>query len=237
MLQEQIAYYDARASEYDEWFLRRGRYDRGPEWSRKWFDEVSEVASALEAFAPAGQVLELACGTGLWTQWLVGYAEHVTAVDSSDKMLTLNRARVGESKVDHVKANIFSWRPGKQYDVVFFSFWLSHVPPEHFADFWNLVRGCLRPNGRVFFVDSLYDETSTARDHRLEGRDATTMTRRLNDGQEFRILKVFYDPDELANRLADLGWNAQVRRTPTYFLYGFGAASHRPDADPTIELT
>src|SRR5205814_8227132 len=153
-LQEQIAYYDARANEYDEWFLRRRRYDRGPALNRKWFDEVGQVAAALNAFAPTGQVLELACGTGLWTQRLAGYATHVTAVDSSDKMLALNRARVGEAKVDHLRADIFSWRPDRQYDVVFFGFWLSHVPPERFDSFWDLVRACLRPEGRVFFVDS-----------------------------------------------------------------------------------
>src|ERR1043165_491836 len=114
MLQEQIAYYDARAGEYDEWFLRRGRYDRGPELNRKWFDEVGQVTAALDAFLPRGQVLELACGTGLWTQRLVRYATHVTAVDSSENMLALNRTRVGESKVDHVKADIFAWRPDIQ---------------------------------------------------------------------------------------------------------------------------
>ncbi len=235
-LQEQIGYYDARAGEYDEWFLRHGRYDHGPELNRKWFDEVGQVTAALDAFAPTGRVLELACGTGLWTQHLVRYATHVTAVDSSDKTLALNRTRVGESNVDHVKADIFTWRPERQYDVVFFGFWLSHVPPERFADFWDLVRASLRPGGRVFFVDSLYDESSTAHNHHLEGPDVTTITRRLNDGRQFRIFKVFYDPKELANRLAGLGWDILVQTTPTYFLYGFGHAndvSHAPSAELT----
>ena len=60
LIEEQIAYYRDRAGEYDEWFLRQGRYDRGPELNARWFAEVEEVARALEAFAPAGDVLELA---------------------------------------------------------------------------------------------------------------------------------------------------------------------------------
>jgi ubiquinone/menaquinone biosynthesis C-methylase UbiE len=82
LLHEQIAYYRARASEYDEWFLRTGRYDRGEEQNSRWFAEVAEVAAALDAFRPAGRVLELAAGTGLWTERLARYADHITALDA-----------------------------------------------------------------------------------------------------------------------------------------------------------
>ncbi len=65
LLDEQLAYYRARSGEYDEWFLREGRYDRGPEQRAEWFKEVAEVEAALHAAGPRGNVLELACGTGL----------------------------------------------------------------------------------------------------------------------------------------------------------------------------
>ncbi len=222
-LEEQLSYYRARASEYDEWWLRRGRYDRGPEHNRRWFAEAEELVQALRSFNPAGQVLELACGTGLWTQQLVRFGDHVTAVDASSEMLAIARERVGGSKVRYVQADILSWRPDAPYDVVFFSFWLSHVPPEQFDAFWSLVRSCLAPHGRAFFIDSLPSGTSTAIDHRLGEIEAMTTRRRLNDGREFEIFKVFYQPDELTRRLADLGWAATVHRTATYFLYGLAA--------------
>src|SRR6188508_1532178 len=102
LLAEQIAYYRARAAEYDEWFLRQGRYDHGPALNQQWFDEAQEVRLALEQFRPAGRVLELACGTGLWTQHLVRFADSVTAVDSAPEMLALNRERLGEGRVQYV---------------------------------------------------------------------------------------------------------------------------------------
>jgi demethylmenaquinone methyltransferase/2-methoxy-6-polyprenyl-1,4-benzoquinol methylase len=55
---EQVAYYRARAGEYDEWFLRDGRYDRGPEANALWAEEVGQVAGVLAAFHPAGDALE-----------------------------------------------------------------------------------------------------------------------------------------------------------------------------------
>jgi len=223
-VREQIAYYRARAGEYDEWFLRKGRYDHGPEANARWFDEVAEVARAVDALAPYGDVLELAAGTGLWTERLLRHATSVTAIDTSPEVLALNRQRVGAGRVRYIKADIFDWQPDRTYDVVFFSFWLSHVPPERFDAFWKLVRACLAPEGRAIFVDSRYSQQSTAVDHTLEGEQAITMTRRLNDGREYRIVKIYYQPEELARRLGSSGWEAHVSATPTFFLYGHASA-------------
>src|SRR5512146_924310 len=114
-LREQIAYYQARAGEYDEWFLRQGRYDHGPEMNARWFAEVEQVARALEAFAPTGDVLELASGTGLWTQRLVATARTLTAVDSSPEVHAVNRERLGGAAVRYEEADLFRWQPDRQY--------------------------------------------------------------------------------------------------------------------------
>ncbi|HEV8194179.1 MAG TPA: class I SAM-dependent methyltransferase [Ktedonobacterales bacterium] len=220
LLGQQIDYYRERASEYDEWFLRQGRYDRGAERNVQWFAEAGEVTRALDAFAPRGSVLEFACGTGLWTQHLVRYATSVTALDSSPEMLALNRARVDDPKVRYMRADLFGWQPDRPYNIVFFSFWLSHVPPERCEAFWDLVKRSLAPRGRVFFIDSLYAESSTARDHQLPGRQETVLTRLLNDGREYSVIKVFYQPEQLLQRLHDLGWTANCHATANYFLYG-----------------
>lgn len=222
---EQISYYRARAGEYDEWFHRDGRYDRGPEANARWADETGLVADALAAFSPAGDVLELAAGTGWWTERLARTAASLTVVDASPETLAINRAKMGDVPVRYEVADLFQWQPDRLYDAVFFSFWLSHVPPERFDAFWQTVRACLKPGGRVFLLDARYEETSTAADHELEGEDATSTLRRLNDGREFRVVKVFYRSDDLAARLAALGWDVDVRTTPSYFLYGAGTAA------------
>ena len=225
LLEGQLAYYRARAGEYDEWFLRQGRHDRGPEWNRRWFSELEDVRRELDRFMPAGKVLELACGTGLWTVELARHAASVTAVDASPEVLEINRARLGEAgretRVRYVGVDLFDWRPDDDYDAVFFGFWLSHVPPARFAAFWDLVRSALRLGGRAFFVDSLGAETPDEKERCETAPGDHTTARRLNDGREFRIVKVFYDPTDLERRLADLGWRFSVRTTD-HLLYGFG---------------
>ena len=222
LLRQQADYYRARAPEYDDWFFRRGRYDRGPQANADWHAEVALVRAALERFRPEGDVLELACGTGLWTQQLLATAGSITAVDAAPEMLALNRERVRSAAVRYVQADLFAWRPDRRFDAVFFGFWLSHVPQERFESFWNTVAESLRPGGRMFFVDSKYEPTSTARDHRLGDPEEGLARRKLNDGREFRIVKVFYKCGEVQKRLQGLGWAAAVRETPKYFLYGEG---------------
>jgi SAM-dependent methyltransferase len=222
LLAEQSRYYRERASEYDDWWERRGRYDHGRQTNARWFSDAAEVQAALDRFAPAGEVLELACGTGLWTSRLVERAEQVTAVDGSPEMLELCRARVGEERVRFVEADLFAWEPERAYDVCFFSFWLSHVPEERFEAFWEKVKRALAPSGRVFFIDSSRHDLASAVDHRLSGPDDPTMLRRLADGREYRIVKRFYDPAALQARLAGLGWSIEIDSTPEFFVYGKG---------------
>jgi SAM-dependent methyltransferase len=221
-LRQQLDYYRARAGEYDQWWLRQGRYDRGAALNARWFAEAALVSSALSTFRPAGRILELACGTGIWSERLLPLASSLTALDGSPEMLAVNAARLRSPRVRYVEADLFQWQPGQQFDFVFFGFWLSHVPPKRFAEFWQLVLSCLAPDGRVFFVDSRREPTSTAVDHRLPEPESTVLRRRLNDGREFQVYKIFYDPSELSGRLGELGWHFDIRQTDHYFLYGQG---------------
>lgn len=225
LLEQQKAYYAARAPEYDEWWLRSGRHDRGPEFRRRWIAETNEVRAALAAFGAYGRILEIACGTGWWTQQLAEGAKEVTALDSSSEMLERCRARVetaglGAERVRYVLGDLWEWAPGRRYDEVFFGFWLSHVPEERFDAFWALVDAALAPGGRVFFVDSASDEGSSGASG--EGETAETEQRELSGGRHFEIVKRYYEPRQLRERLAGIGWDVEVRTTAEFFLYARG---------------
>ena len=233
ILQEQIQYYRERASEYDEWFFRQGRYDRGENHRQQWVSEVSEVETALRAAVPSGDILELACGTGLWTQHLAPFATRLTAVDASIEAIALNQQRVGSATIEYIVADLFNWTPNQQFDFIFFGFWLSHVPREQFTPFWQMVEGALKPNGRVFFVDNLLTQNSTARNHAALNQQGYS-ERKLNDGRTYNVVKIFYEPAQLQESLQNLGWLGHVDYTENFFLYGsFDRSTHinnKPDA-------
>ena len=206
LLAEQVAYYRARAAEYDE----TNPLER---------DDVSRASllDALQLFAPAGRVLEFACGTGEWTAPLAGCAPELTAIDASPEMLAVAAQRVTSSRVRFIHADIFDWRPDQRYDVVFFSAWLSHVPPQRFERFWLLVAECLAEGGRVFLIDEL--PAAAAYEQPILGAAAPTVERPLKNGTRYRTIKVFYDPDELRERLARFGWDTRIHRVGWRFFY------------------
>jgi demethylmenaquinone methyltransferase/2-methoxy-6-polyprenyl-1,4-benzoquinol methylase len=226
-LEQMKDYYRTRASEYDEWFYRKGRYDRGEEINSRWFAEAEVVETALDNLQIRGDVLEFAPGTGIWTEKLVRTATTVTAVDASPEMVEINRAKVSSPKVSYVLADLFQWQPDRQYDAVFFGFWLSHVPLERIDEFFGMVAKALRPGGKLFFVDSRREVTSTAADHVLPEATSQVMTRRLNDGREFQIVKNFFEPGYLTEHFAKAGLKVTVLETPSFFIYGMGTRAGR----------
>lgn len=220
LLAEQVDYYRQRAGEYEDWWFRRGRYDHGPEVNAAWFVEAQEVQDDLDRFRPAGAVLELACGTGLWTGRLAAHATSVTALDASPEALAIARAKILAANVDFAVADLFAWEPERTYDVCFFSFWLSHVPSEHLESFWAKLRRALAPDGRVYLLDNARSDRATARDHVLQDPGDQTMLRRLADGREYQIVKHWFQPADLHRQLTDLGWNAHIQSTREFFIYG-----------------
>jgi demethylmenaquinone methyltransferase/2-methoxy-6-polyprenyl-1,4-benzoquinol methylase len=214
VLREQKSYYAERAPEYDDWWYRRGRYELEPDALDRWRADAAEVAAVLENFAPRGSVLELAAGTGIWTRRLVGIADRVVAVDANAETLALNT-----SDAELVRADVFEWEPAERFDLVFFSFWLSHVPEERFEEFWSLVRVALASSGRVFLVDSGAGDTAHTGTDQADGEE----TRSLSDGRTFRIVKRRWRPDELAERVRPLGFELDLHDSANgHFLYGGG---------------
>jgi len=208
LLDEQIAYYRALAPDY---------LDQGLD-----LPGGNELTEALGAFRPAGSVLELACGPGVWTGQLLRHATDVTAVDASPEMLALAAARIGSDRVRFIQADLFTWEPDRRYDMVFFGFWLSHVPPGRFEPFWSMVADCLKPSGRVFFVDDAHRTP----DELAEGPSSPVIRRQLDDGTSYRLVKVPHQPASLQDRLRRIGWDITV--TPTagpFFYWGAGSRS------------
>ena len=227
VLTEQLAYYRARAREYDKWFRREGLHDLGEERNARWRLELSRVHSALDAFAPRGDVLELAHGTGEWTIRLADVATRVVGVDAAPEMRELALAKLqdaGKSNVELRVEDLFSWQPDQDYDVVFFAFWLSHVPESHADRFWHGVHDALRPGGRFFLVDAARSvlDRNVVPGSQLPDRESATELRRLENGREFRIVKRSFDPDRLARDLREHGLDASFVETGEFFVYGLG---------------
>ena len=214
---ELVRYYEARAGEYDEWYLRRGRYEHGPVHDQAWAAELDAAGQWLDRLTLGADIVELAAGTGWWSTLLASKGT-LSAYDAAGAPLDRARDRLlahGLRAHLHVRD---AWaEPERAVDGLFAGFWLSHVARDRLAAFLSLARRWLKPGGRLAAIDSLPDPQSGARDTEWLADDI--QRRRLADGRTFRVRKVLYAPDELTAALQVAGFEGvEVTTTGRFFV-------------------
>jgi SAM-dependent methyltransferase len=214
---EMVRYYAARADEYDDWYLRRGRYSHGPVNDGAWRTELGAAAAWLERLPFHGEIVELAAGTGWWSPLLAAKGS-LSLYDAAPEPLEHARARLSQSGQSAGFAVRDAWaEPDRQVDGVFTGFWISHVGRDRLEEFFSLVARWLEPGGLFAFVDSRQDPESGASDHRPPKEDV--QVRRLASGASFRVRKVHREPDELVAAMARAGFaEARVDATARFFV-------------------
>ena len=207
------AYYDERAVQYDDWYLHINLYD-DPQHNAAWRAELAQLTAAVSAFGH-GRLLELAAGTGWWTRHLARSAG-VTALDYSPAMLAALRGRLRAESISAALTRGDAYHlpfAAGAFDSCFFGFWLSHVPFALLDPFFAELRRVLRPGGALMLVDS--------RPFRGE-QPAVELKqqRRLNDGSEHQIVKIYHKPETLRALFAPYGTNIHTWDTGTFFTAG-----------------
>jgi SAM-dependent methyltransferase len=209
LLGEQVAYFDARAPEYDA--------SMEPDPSDPDFEEWQELRAKLCQTSFTGDVVDLAAGSGRLTELVQATADSVTLVDAADDMLELARGRLGDDGITYVVADLFDWKPDRQYDIVFSSFWLCHVPPDLVPDFVDLVTSASRAGGSVVLVDEhAYDDPGLAAAAAGQ-EDPWVSHRTVQDGRKYRVVKVSHDPTHIAGLFHRQRWQTTINHHGDHF--------------------
>jgi demethylmenaquinone methyltransferase/2-methoxy-6-polyprenyl-1,4-benzoquinol methylase len=237
VLDEQLAYYRARAPVYDDWWEASGSDPRPDELRAAWLGERARLEADLDRWCAGlagASVLELAAGTGNLTCIAARHAGRLTAVDAAPEVLEINAGKLGPARerVEFVVADLFSWDPPVAYDAVLFGFWISHIPTDRWDGFWSMVRRAVRPGGSIWFCDNADPQLGwragvlpraearfVSGDGDIDPRSGIT-ERALPDGRSYRVVKRFFRPDVLARELSGLGFEATVTNTDWAFLVG-----------------
>jgi demethylmenaquinone methyltransferase/2-methoxy-6-polyprenyl-1,4-benzoquinol methylase len=233
LLEEQKAYYEARAAEYDEWWERRGRYDLGPRRNAAWKQEIRLVEEAFNRAPLEGRVLEPAAGTGYWTEYFARRAEHVNVVDASQAMLRANKKRLERAglvdRVTYYQADLLDWRSDQEYDTIFLAFWLSHLPSSLVDTFLSSMASMLRREGVLVILEGLHTIENTALPELRQQKQGSFRLndeieqRILNDGRTFRIIKRYDPPDVWATRLRKVHLDPQIGTSGEQFFYAMAS--------------
>ena len=209
MSSEMKDYYAARAKEYDKIYTK---------------PERQLDLRAIEQWLPSKfalcDVLEVAAGTGYWTQFIAPAARRVVALDASDETLSIAKTRPGVATVDWVVGDAYDMSLGEQkFDAVFAGFWFSHIPLEKLHAYLSDLNCFLKPGARVIFLDNLYVQGNSTP---LSDRDAagnTYQTRPLADGSTHKVLKNYPTELELSDRVSS--FSKQFSYTTWQYYWAF----------------
>src|SRR5262245_14028442 len=205
-------YYAARAAEYEKIYARPERQA-----------DLRRLEALLPQMLAGRRLLELACGTGYWTQFIAPKAESILAVDASAETLELAAAkRFSPERVAFRVADVYDL-PDELglFDGAVAGFWWSHVPVRDQARFLKSLDRRLLPGSRVALLDNRYVEgSSTPISHRDE--DGNTYQRRsLEDGSQHVVLKNFPIWEELKAVIASFGTDIQLVELEYYWVLAY----------------
>ncbi|HEX7053062.1 MAG TPA: class I SAM-dependent methyltransferase [Burkholderiales bacterium] len=191
---ELVDYYRRRAAEYEEIYA----------WAERQAD-LDVLREAIPAALAGREVLEVACGTGYWTERISRTAKRIVATDLAPEPMAIARAKTCRCPVQWRIADAYALDASLgSFDGAFAGFWWSHVPRPRRALFLQSLHARLRPGARVVMFDNRCVEGVQPVDER-DAEGNTYQRRRLRDGSETRVLKNFPTEEELAATFSGFG--------------------------------
>ncbi|HEY0550395.1 MAG TPA: methyltransferase domain-containing protein [Verrucomicrobiae bacterium] len=203
------SYYARRAPEYERIYQKPERQA----------DLRTLRKLAAEIFAERC-VLEVACGTGWWTEILADCARSVVATDINEEVLAIAKARpMPASKVSFQRSDAFQLEEIEgEFDAALSAFWWSHLKRNDLERFLRVLHSRLQPGSRVAFIDNVYVEGSSTPISRRDLEGNTYQLRKLDDGPTTEVLKNFPTDDAIAEMLRDRADDLKIERLTYYWL-------------------
>jgi demethylmenaquinone methyltransferase/2-methoxy-6-polyprenyl-1,4-benzoquinol methylase len=189
---EMKAYYASRASYYDVVYEKPERRL-----------DIAFLKQHLPERLRGREVLEVACGTGYWSQHIAPACTRYVATDGVAEPLEIAKNRVGLSRTNCFVADAYVLPTSLGlFDGAFAGLWFSHVSRERYTEFFGSLHARLRPGARVLLIDNSTVQCAEFPIVETDDHGNTYQQRPLRDGTTHRVLKNFPSQAQL-EALAD----------------------------------
>ena len=176
-----VSYYRDRAKEYEKIYARPERQG----------DLLLAEKILQDAFA-GKSVLEIACGTGYWTEKISATAKNILATDINDSVIEVARSRIyAQGKVDFEVADLYNLKNRSKYESLFGGFIWSHIKLQDLDKFVSITNSLVEKRGTIVFIDNNYVEGSNLPVISQDDSGNTYQTRTLENGTRHKVLKNF----------------------------------------------
>jgi ubiquinone/menaquinone biosynthesis C-methylase UbiE len=210
------AYYASRAGEYDAIYAKPERQS-----------DLRAIEHWLAPQFNGATVLEIACGTGYWTQFIAPVAARMVAIETAPETLRIARGRVAADTVDFHVGDAYALPPALGgFNAAFAGFWFSHVPKGRRQAFLRGLAARLLPGARVVLLDNLFVAGSSSPIADTDAGGNTFQMRRLGDGSSHRVLKNFPSEAELRSFPGIRAGTGNYRTWQHYWAFDYEPDGH-----------
>lgn len=185
---DMIAYYRERAKEYEKLYYKPERQE-----------VLKQAANILQEIFNGMSLLEIACGTGFWTDKVAATAKSITATDINEAVLNIAQTKTYKPATVNFECRDMYSVDGIAYDGLFGGFIWSHIRLEEVSAFVSTMNKHVEKGGTIVFMDNIYVEGSNSPITRTDARGNTYQTRTLENGAQYEVLKNFPTKEYLIN--------------------------------------
>ena len=195
-----VDYYRLRAAEYEKVYAKPERQE-----------DLRSATTILQKVFAEKEIMEIACGTGYWTERIAQSANSIQASDINETVLDIARTKkYGNAEVSFRRGDLYQLQTHQEFSSLFGGFIWSHILRQDLDAFIAKVGSFVKSGGIFVFMDNNYVEGSNHPITQIDEQGNTYQTRRLNDGSEHLILKNFPTEDFLREKLrfiaAEIQW-------------------------------
>ncbi len=223
---ETIDYYAKRSAEYERIYDKPERQN-----------DLEQLRTTLAGMFGGLDLLEIACGTGYWTQCASRSATSIVATDYSEEVLDIAREKeFGDCPVTFVKADAYSLDGvDGPFSAGLVCFWWSHIPNVQIDNFLRVLHSKLAKGATVVVLDNRYVEGSSTPISRTDNEGNSYQTRKLGDGSKYEIVKNFPNEDEFKRRIDAVAEDCSFTTLEYFWLAQYTLAVSAADQGATAD--
>ncbi len=205
-----VEYYAARAGEYEKLYEKPERQA-----------DLRRMTAVVQDLFQGKTVLEIACGTGWWTQRIAQTAQSILATDINEPMLDIARSKnYPRQNVIFRRDDMFNTAIAQTFDGLFAGYIWSHIFLDQLDEFLAQAARWVKPGGLMVFVDNRFVDDSNTPICFTDAVGNTFQDRQLENGEVYRILKNFPEPAFVREKLERVAAPVEVVEFEYYWLAG-----------------
>jgi ubiquinone/menaquinone biosynthesis C-methylase UbiE len=195
-------YYRSRAPEYDRFYQNPHRQN-----------DLVTLRAWLTDHVRGRTILEVAAGTGYWTEVAASVCKSITATDVASETLAVAEKRQLGSNVEFLAADAYDLPSfATRFEVGMAHFWWSHVERERQQAFLSAFMTRLAPDAMVLMIDQVYVEGICPVMSRYDERGNRYELRTLLNGAVYEIVKNYPGDEELVASFAPFADDIRIMR-------------------------